>query len=66
MSNYYGEEIYRGPEAILVSMDIGTTQSERYFGVGASLIQSFRRRVVRSFRTRYTFSSANGIYKLQP
>jgi len=32
MSNYYSEKIYDGPEAIVVSMDIGTTQSEQYFG----------------------------------
>jgi hypothetical protein len=27
MPNYYGEKKYEGPEAIVVAMDIGTTQS---------------------------------------
>jgi hypothetical protein len=31
MSNYYSEKKYEGPEAIVVAMDIGTTQSERGF-----------------------------------
>jgi hypothetical protein len=29
MSNYHSEKRYEGPEAIVVAMDIGTTQSER-------------------------------------
>jgi hypothetical protein len=30
MSNYDSEREYKGPEAIVVAMDIGTTQSELY------------------------------------
>jgi hypothetical protein len=29
MPGYYSETVYKGPETIVVAMDIGTTQSER-------------------------------------
>jgi hypothetical protein len=29
MANYYSDTKYKGPEAIVVAMDIGTTQSGR-------------------------------------
>ena len=29
MPSFYSEEKYKGPEAIVVAMDIGTTQSEQ-------------------------------------
>ena len=60
MSNYYSEEIYEGPEAIVVAMDIGTTHSEQGLSDWASLMESFRRSIVRLLRTRYSSSSTNG------
>jgi hypothetical protein len=61
MSNYYSEKLYDGPEAIVVSMDIGTTQSEQSSRTGANLIQPFRRCLVRLFHSRYSSSGTNGI-----
>lgn len=47
MPSYYSEKKYEGPEAVVVAMDIGTTQSERAPVPWLTLSQSSRRGIVR-------------------
>jgi hypothetical protein len=63
MPNYYAEQIYEGKEAIVVAIDIGTTQSKQRHHDRGEPDQSARCSIICPLLARQSTTRENGILK---